>query len=51
MNGFIACMQKIMELMQYKFMVYGHSVSFWDVFIWCFVTSVLIAFIVNLLSD
>lgn len=51
MNDFIAFMQKILGLFQVKFTVYGHSISFWDVFIWCLVVSTVFGFIAHILSD
>lgn len=51
MNDFVRFMDKIIDLFQMEFVMYGHSISFWDIFIWFLVVSTVISFIVNVLKN
>lgn len=48
MNDFIMLMGKVIALLKTEFILYGYSVSFWHVFVWIMVVSIVIAFLVSI---
>lgn len=51
MNDFLLVMEKVIAFMKVKFVLYGYSFSFWDMFIWFMIAGFVIGFIANIMRS
>lgn len=51
MNDFLFVVDKVISFMRVKFVLYGYSFSFWDMFIWFMVAGTIVKFIASVLND
>lgn len=49
MAEFTAIVTAVLALFQHKFTLYGFSISYWDVLVWCLIAGIIISFIKGLL--
>lgn len=50
-DTFGECLKWIVSLYQEEFLIYGYSVSFWQVFLFCFIATIVIGVVVALFSS
>lgn len=50
MEEFTAIVTAVLDLFRHKFMLYGFSISYWDVLVWCLIAGIIISFIKGLLT-
>ena len=50
MEQFAAVCTAVLALFRHKFMLYGFTISYWDVLIWSLVAGIVISFIKGLLT-
>ena len=49
MEQFTAIFTAVLGLFQHKFTLYGCTISYWDVLVWCLIAGIVISFIKGLL--
>ena len=49
MEQFTAIFTAVLGLFQHKFTLYGFTISYWDVLVWCLIACIVISFIKGLL--
>lgn len=49
MEDFTAICTAVLKLFQHKFTLYGFTLSYWDMLVWCLIAGIVISFIKGLL--
>lgn len=49
MEQFTAIFTAVLGLFQHKFTLYGFTISYWDMLVWCLIAGIVISFIKGLL--
>ena len=50
-SDFGAIIGKVLEMLKYEFVLFGYTLSFWDIGIWCIIVTVLLLFISQLINS